>query len=226
MNRAYSIEELAQHWGVATTDVIAELASGRLASFTVNGKTRVTAAAVERFEGADAVPPSVAAPLMPTTFMAADTFRHVWPNGIEETYDTAFVGRVGNGDEALDVRIGLAMRRTVGRERRRAVVFLANGRSSESNRPIAGRPLVEFVGADDYDRSHLLASLIKTPAGKEVRSRADLSAEYEGFEVVPYDRVVTGPYSHRGLAVLLRDDDLGGMVRHALIRGRSMGILR
>lgn len=228
MSRAYSVEELAQRWGVDPADVEAEVARGELRAFVVNGKRRIAPEAVARFEGqavAAAAPAGGQAPEDSPVFVTSAPFRHRWPNGMEEAYAHAFEGRLVRGGATIYVRMGVGMRQTVGRERRRIVVFLAERPMGGDGRP-AGRPVAEFVGTDDYQESGLVASLIKTAEGKEVRATAALPPGYAGFEIVPYSSVVTGPYSHSGLAIVLRDDDRAGMTRHALLRAQSMGLLR
>ncbi len=226
MAKALSPEELAERWGVDVPDVEAELTSGCLRSFVVNGKRRIPTLAVDEFEqraSADARRPTLGA-VPPPHFSAGAPFRHVWPNRMEEHYPQAFETRLERDDGPRYIRIGFGTRATVGQQRRRAVVFLSDRPFREQGRAVGGRPVVEFVGVDDYERSHLLASLTKTPAGKEVHVRSDLPDDYAGMEIVPYNSVVTGPYSHRGLAVLLPEGDLAGMLRHGLIRARSMGL--
>lgn len=226
MPNALSLEELAERWGVDVPDIEAELAGGRLRSFLVNGKRRIPSAAVEEFErraGADARRPTPVADQQPR-FSAAAPFAHVWPNRMEEHYAQAFEARLERDDGPRYVRIGFGTRATVGRPRRRAVVFLSDRPFREPGRAVGGRPVVEFVGVDDYEHNRLLASLVKTAEGKEVRSLGSLPDDYAGAQVVPYNSVITGPYSHSGLAVLVSEDDLAGMLRHGLVRARSMGL--
>lgn len=226
MPKAISLEELAERWGVDVPDVEAELASGRLSSFLVNGKRRISATAIDEFERQEGTGPPLPAPVATAQpFTAATPFTHVWPNRMEEHYTEAFAARLDHHDGPRHVRIGFGDRRTVGRLRRRAVMFLSDRPFRDQERAIGGRPVAEFVGVDDYERSRLLASLVKTSEGKEVRARAELPGDYADVEVVPYNSVITGPYSHGGLAVLVRDDDLAGMIRHGLIRARAMGLV-
>ena len=226
MDRAYSVEELATRWGIDPRDVEEELGSGRLAFFTINGKRRITADTVVRFEG-QSVPTDGAREGSRVTvgvgFRTSPPFRYRWPNNEVEEFDPAFEALTSHDGFSLRVRIGFGMRRTVGRERRHVVVFLG-GRPYGREDRVAGRPVVEFVGVDDYDQTKQVASLVKM-AGREVRSVAELPAEYAELEVVPYNSVITGPFAHGGLALVLRDDGLEGMLRHALIRARSMGLV-
>lgn len=227
--RAFSVEELAERWGVEATDVEAEIVAGRLRAFVVNGKRRITADAAARFEEGGAPPeqPPASAPVEPAIQLApAAPFSHRWPDRLEERYDRAFAGRLDGPSGLLYVRLGFGMRTTVGRERRRAVVFLSDRPFRERERAIGGRPVVEFTAVDDFEQSRRFASLIRSPAGKEIRAGQDLPADYHDRTVVPYNTVITGPYSHSGLALVAREDEHELMVHHALVRARTAGLFQ
>jgi hypothetical protein len=86
---------------------------------------------------------------------------------------------------------------------------------------IDGQPVVEFVGADDFDRSRLTASIIKPGGSKHLRVGDEVPPEYGAFDVRPFNHIVTGPNAKRGLAVVSTIDDRDTMLRHAIIRWKA-----
>ncbi len=128
-------------------------------------------------------------------------FSYRWPEGTE-----AFEG----GWEAVTrdgrkVRMGLGRRTVFGADRVHAVVF------------VDGQPVVEGSAADDYSVTRTLASVVKRDR-KDVVDRAALPPGYEGLPVVRHRDVIRGKGARQGLAVLLREDDVSGWARHALLR--------
>jgi uncharacterized HhH-GPD family protein len=84
---------------------------------------------------------------------------------------------------------------------------------------------VEGVEADDFSRSECLLSLIKI-AKRHLRPGDAVPAGYEAFPVVVMADEAAGPHSPRSLAVKLRQDDIAGWTRHALLRAAAWGRLR
>ena len=117
-----------------------------------------------------------------------------------------------DGDE-VHVRHGICERFVYGCQRRRSVTW------------VEGQPTVEGVGADDFDRSSALLSLIKI-SKRHLRLGDAVPAGYQSFPVVVMAEEVTGAYSPRSLAVKLRQDDIDGWTRHALLRALAWGRLR
>jgi hypothetical protein len=91
---------------------------------------------------------------------------------------------------------------------------------------IDGQPLVEFVGADDFEVSRLVASIIKPDGYKHLLVGDDLPAEYAPFDTRPFNQIVTGPRAKTGLAVVCTIDDRRTMVRHALTRWEAKRAVR
>jgi hypothetical protein len=85
--------------------------------------------------------------------------------------------------------------------------------------------MVEFVGADNFEQTRLMASLLKGADNKVVLAQESIPEEYRSLRVDQYRSIVTGPYASRGLAVIARADDHEMMVRHALNRALYKGLV-
>lgn len=140
----------------------------------------------------------------------APAFRHRWPNGAQETYEEAHAGTARSGGDVRSVLIGFTTREAAGKLRKRAVVFVDK------------RPMVEFVGADDFDRSEMMVSLVKRANGKHLRPGGPIPSEYKRLRIQPYRDHVTGRYASTNLAVVCSVKELGVMVEHALLRLRQV----
>ena len=81
---------------------------------------------------------------------------------------------------------------------------------------------MEGVEADDYRRSEALLSLIKVTK-RHLRPGDEIPVGYRSFPVVVMADEAAGPYSPRSLAVKLRQDDIDGWTRHALLRAAAWG---
>ena len=235
-----TIEDAAKRLIATVQAVKTELECGRLGGFTIAGEWRTTEEdLVDFMEGhrqrrADSSTSSVQSEgcarestddgldlsLSQAAWQGTEPFDYHWPKrkghpeNIEH-YDEAIASCICASDHELHVTVGFTRRFTAGKERRRAVVFLCNGRRMW--------PVVEFVGADDFEESKHMVSLIKIPRASgtghtRVRKGQQPPREYAGMPVVPYDSRVTGPYAATGLAVLARGDEYDVMLRHAMIR--------
>jgi hypothetical protein len=212
-------EDVASFIQVSPEAVFAEIAAGRIKAFVFGGETRIQKrslieALVQDAPGSAARSPSIEdvkfsleeiRPSAPFefTFPAAKGR----PKNVEsypKAYETR--ARVGNG-QTVKVVVGITKRESSGKKDRERILIL-----------IDGQPLVEFIGADDFDRSRLVASIIKPDGSKHLRVGDHLPPEYASFDTRPYNQVVTGPRAKKGMAVVCTIDDLGTMVRHALIR--------
>lgn len=146
-------------------------------------------------------------------------FTYHWPKFAEqtlpnaETYDPVYQAELRIGTRTVPIKIGFTVRRTSGKDRRRAVVFIKNS------------PAVEFVGADDFEQTGLLASVIKGKDGKHIRNKEDLPVEYVTMPVNFYTSLVTGSYTAKSVAVVADKDDRTVMARHAFIRAQWKGWL-
>ncbi|HMD86916.1 MAG TPA: helix-turn-helix domain-containing protein [Terriglobia bacterium] len=136
----------------------------------------------------------------------APRFTYKWPNGEERVYPRAFAGPVRVDDEWKAVQIGFGKITRAGKQRDQAVVFINH------------RPRVEFLGADNFELTNLMVSIIKTSGGRHVPVKEYIPFEYAGFGVEPYNHHVTGPNAFSGFAVVCKSDDLVTMTKVALIR--------
>ncbi|MEN6301658.1 MAG: helix-turn-helix domain-containing protein [Armatimonadia bacterium] len=147
-------------------------------------------------------------------------FRFGWPNMDEEVFDVAFARIVRRKGRNIPLVIGIGDRRAAGRVRRRAVVFWGVHPGTKS-------PLVEFAGANDFDDTKLMASVIKVDGRRHLAPADDLPEQYVDADlpIGVYNHVVTGPRAWDSQAVLAREDQLEVMATHALIRAQQKGLL-
>jgi hypothetical protein len=82
------------------------------------------------------------------------------------------------------------------------------------------QPVVEFAGANDYDTTGQLASVVKLPTGKHLRPGEPVPEEYADMPLGVYSDCVVGPNAARSIAVIASRNDLGVIARHAIIRAR------
>jgi hypothetical protein len=102
---------------------------------------------------------------------------------------------------AVQIGLGETMREnTRGRDRKYVVAFLSSGSPQE--------PLAEFAAADDYEHTRELIAVIRgSDGGRRMYSAGDtLPAAYPG--------------AWNKLVVVVREDDHGAMLDHALIQSR------
>ncbi len=136
---------------------------------------------------------------------AGQPFTHRWPDESKEKFRDVLTGSIRTASGVHALKIGFTTRKAAGQDRERAVVF------------IDGRPIVEFCGADDFEKSKTMASVIKVH-GKQVKPIQGVPSELRHLRVDAYNKHVTGPYASTNLAVLCKKDDCETMVSHALIR--------
>ena len=142
---------------------------------------------------------------------AIGPFSWRWPEGIEN-YELGWAAVADVEGTELRIRHGIGRRDAFGRSRIRSVTW------------VEGEPTVEGVEADDFARSQSLLSLIKITK-KHLRPGEPLPDAYSGMQVAVMADEVVGPHSFRSLAVKLRQDDVEGWTRHALLRAAARGRL-
>ena len=98
---------------------------------------------------------------------AIGAFSWRWPEGIEN-YERGWVAIADIDGTEFQIRHGIGQRDAFGRSRIRAVTW------------VEGEPLVEGVGADDFEQSQALLSLIKITR-KHLRPGDEVPPEYAGF---------------------------------------------
>lgn len=140
-----------------------------------------------------------------TAAVELSAFTYRWPTDTESFAGGWQFAVLANG-RTFDVKLGFGRRPAYGRDRARVVVW------------VNGQPQVEGAGADDYDESGALISMLRIEGGRMPEHLGELPTGYEGFEVVVARDEIRAPYSMRWLAVRLSQDDLTGWVRHALLR--------
>lgn len=235
MPRIVTAEEVAEQLRSTTEAVVAEFETGRLRGFQIGGEWRTTLPDLFTFIGASNTPSPLRTGRSTATdgnllqgieieWTRTDPFSHRWPTRADEPdcveeHADAFEGLVskdGRVRRNKKLLIGLTTREAAGMDRRRATVFLARTGSRKESATLY--PLVEFAGANDYETSQLLASVIKLSNRKQLRPGDPIPPEYRGFETAVYSDIVVGPYASNCLAVVVREDDLDSMARHALVR--------
>lgn len=138
---------------------------------------------------------------------AIGSFSWRWPEGVEH-YEHGWLAIADIDGRELHIRHGIGRREAFGRSRLRAVTW------------VEGEVAVEGVEADDFAISQSLVSLIKITK-KHLRPGAAVPAEYAAFPIAVFSDEVSGPHSFSSLAVKLRQDDLEGWTRHALLRSAA-----
>ena len=136
--------------------------------------------------------------------VAIGPFSYRWPDSTE-MFDGGWTAQVTVDGRTREVRVGVNHRDVFGGARRHVVVFVDR------------HPVVEGAGTDDYDESRTLVSMVRVDR-HDVFDHASLPPGYEGMDVVRHRDVVSGRGARRGLAVRLREDDIEGWARHALLR--------
>ncbi len=206
-----TVEEAADYFKITKDIIVKELEQGYLHGFKIGGEWRLTEANLVDFINKNHQSPqaeqlSSLTPEYDTTgFTEIGPFDYRWPVGeehFERGYETA---RIINGREHT-FKIGLTDRHAAGQMRRRMIVWIDNW------------PVVEFAGGNAYEADGLLASVIKTQGGKQLRPSGKIPEEYKDFRIARYDSIVQGPYASRNMAVIVQKDDSESMIRHAVIR--------
>jgi hypothetical protein len=139
-----------------------------------------------------------------------------WPQG-RDSYSPyrVFIGRT-RAEGAVQVGLGETIRKNKwGRDRKYVVAFLSSGAPQQ--------PLVEFLAADDYDRTHELVAVIRgSDGGRRMYGAGDLlPAVYtEHFRTQLYNERIVHHGAWNKVAVVAREDDDEAILNHALIQSR------
>ena len=174
-----------------TPDILKdEFENGRAPGFRVGPYWRMTHDALIVFMTAPATSPHAgdAAAASAVVWQSAPRFDYHWPKQpTAEHYDSALETTLAFPSGKFRFVIGVGVRECAGMDRRRAVVFLKDG----------GRllPLVEFAGANDFDTTKRLVSVIKTADGQHVSSASELPPEYTGIPTAIYNDVIQGRFA-------------------------------
>lgn len=216
-----TVDEVASILRVPRETVTDELNKGNIPGFKVGTEWRILQEKLFNFMEAEMdteTTNSVTESTMDVKWQKADPFKYKWPDGTVETYDEAYEADL-NLPDCSKAQIGYTTRNTAGMTNRcRVVVFMKFGSQIV--------PVVEFAGANDFDATGLVASVIKNDDNKHVQSISQLPSEYSGFPVKVYSEVVVGPYASNGLAVVVDKDDRRRMLHHAFIRASYKGWIK
>jgi hypothetical protein len=139
-----------------------------------------------------------------------------WPKGRDRYAPyRVFMGRT-RAEGAVQIGLGETIRKNArGRDRKYVVAFLSGGSAQE--------PLVEFVAADDYERTRELVAVIRGSDGaRRMYGAGDaLPTIYaERFRTEIYNERIVYPGAWNKIVVVAREDDDETMLNHALIQSR------
>jgi excisionase family DNA binding protein len=235
-----TIEAAAERLLTTPEKVQAELEAGRLEGFRLGEEWRITEPALLKFMGisppdtSTRTPPmssaaTVTAPqsldfdaiLADVEWKPVEPLVYNWPDEHPPvTYDEVYEGQVTIGGNPLTLRIAFCTADSLGdKSRRRGVVFMGH--------PPSLNPLVEFSGENSpaFAVSGRLASIVKLRTGKHLRPGQPVPAEYQGFPLDVYNKLVVGPYAAASMAVVVHRTDFRLMAHHALIRAHWKGLI-
>lgn len=217
-----TIDEVAGILRTSTEAITDELKKGRLPGFKVGGEWRIVKEELFKFMEIDmgynnGTISCINENSLEVEWRKVDSFDYIWPvekgktpDDSREIYNEAYEADIDLPGCSI-VKIGYTTRETAGMDDRyRIVVFMKFGSQLI--------PVVEFAGANDFEKTHRVASVIKNDDNKQVSSLSQLPPEYQEFPIDTYSDVVTGPYASHGLAVVIDKDDRRTMLHHALIR--------
>ena len=139
-----------------------------------------------------------------------------WPQARDRySLYRVFVGMT-RAEGAVQVGLGETIRKNKwGRDRKYVVAFLSSGAPQQ--------PLVEFLAADDYAKTHELVAVIRgSDGGRRMYGAGDpLPAVYtERFHTQLYNERVVYPGVWNKVVVVAREDDDEAILNHALIQSR------
>jgi hypothetical protein len=158
----------------------------------------------------------VSAPENPTirilNMTSIGAFSWRWPEAVEH-FERGWLAVVSAHGSEFQIRHGIGRRDAFGRSRVRSVTW------------VEGEPMVEGVEADDFKESEALLSLIKVTK-KHLRRGDPIPVGYAALPIALMSEEISAPNSPSSLAVKLRQDDIEGWTRHAILRASAWGRLR
>ena len=155
-------QEVAEILRVSEDTVKGELEQGQMAGFKVGSEWRILKDELFRFmeikmKAEDKT--CVEENMLDVEWREASPFSHTWPEGSIENYSEAYEADLDLSDCSM-VKIGYTTREAAGeKDRYRVIVFLKFGSLLI--------PAVEFAGANDFDKSHKVASVVKNDDNKQ-----------------------------------------------------------
>ena len=233
-----SPKEVAEYLQISEEEAIAELETGRMRGFRVGGHWRTTEQFVQDMinpVGEVREAPTIHADVkilqteemkgVPTleelskmTWSKVDGFEHNWPETKNATvpniekFEYGYEVTIRINNEDVSFVIGFCNRTAAGmNDRRRAVIF--KGRIGQ-----ALYPLVEFAGANDFESTGRMVSIIRKHGRVPVKPGDTLPDQYQGMPTAIYNKIVVGKYAWNCIAVVAQKTDFHVMVRHAALR--------
>jgi|SRR5690349_12458426 excisionase family DNA binding protein len=146
----------------------------------------------------------------PITFVQAKAFEYRWPMKRSESSPKRKFEQFTEVYEGVSDGKRIKVAYSYRAQRIRGTVFVDN------------RPMVRFKPADDFAKSNLMLSIIKTTDRKQLRPEDLIPPEYALFQVASYRKHIDLPHASRNMAVVCRKDDLQTMAQHALIRAAQI----
>lgn len=220
MPKVLTPSEAAEYLRVDEATVLKELESGSLNGFKIGPTWRCTdvdlAEYVSRGRWRTPVYETKLATQIETEtvsdFTEVDSFDFGWPRkggGLSyEHFDKVYETTRRIKGHTHTFKIGFAERWAAGQNRRRVVVWLGN------------RPLVEFTGGNNFEADGLMSSVIKLENGRQLWPSEAIPAEYQDFDVRRYDSIVQGRYASTNMAIVVHEENLESMLRHAIVRAQ------
>jgi hypothetical protein len=134
-------------------------------------------------------------------------------------YEKAYKTKTRIGDRVYDFIIAYTSKISMGRLRKYIQVFLIK---SNTNKPY---PVVELVGADDYDNTHQVLGTIKGANGKLIKEYEIIPLNYKNLSPILLSNRITGPYTRNTYAIVISEDDKNLLLRHAIFRAKDKKLI-
>jgi excisionase family DNA binding protein len=213
-----TVEEIAEYLKTDNSTVTREIEEGRLRGFKLGSEWRTTDINLIEFMNSSYTvslsrqESQTELKYNKTDFVEIECFDFQWPKE-KEFFDKGYETTREINGRNYTFKIGFSDRPAAGQMRRRVVIWKDNW------------PLVEFAAGNNYEADGLLASVIKTKDGKQLKQSSKIPDEYRGFNIKRYDLIVQGPYASRNMAVVVKKDDFESMLQHAIIRAQWKGLI-
>jgi uncharacterized HhH-GPD family protein len=144
-----------------------------------------------------------------------EVFVYNWPKGAEE-FKPAHRYRVRLAKKDVYVTVGYTYRHAFGQDRRRIIVFISTS--------VGLWPAIEFVGADDYEKTQeLLCTLKKPSSNKHYRVTENPHQDYQEFKLIPFKSRILAPRSFNSWAAIVKEEDIDSIISLSMIRAGHRG---
>ena len=212
------VKEVANYFRVKEDVVLGEIETGRLKGFKIGSEWRISDEEILAYMGMQkSIDQSdgVGLATVPQTngaggFKEILPFDFNWPGeggeGFTEHYDKGYEATRKINGRDYTFRLGFGWREAAGQKRRRITIWIGN------------RAIVELAGSNNYDKDKLVAGIIRLPNNRQLTPQGEVPKEYRDFKVVRYDSIVQGPRASKNMAVVVNENNLDAMLRHAIIR--------